>query len=127
MLTKLTSAQEHIKKIILQIVLGPILIGTICSWTFYIILMKVRAVNLEVMNAQQAITTLSEFNAKITIIECSMRGFLLSQQIQFLEPYYDASNSLEANYEKLISTFKSDQQSIKQLNELGSLTRDWIN
>jgi PAS domain S-box-containing protein len=98
------------KKIILFLIFAAILLVSVVV-SFYYNTKKVKANNDLVVHTQEAIRKSNVVLLDILNIETGLRGYLLSGNKEFLQPYNDAINTINSDLDELIRfTFENPKQ-----------------
>lgn len=104
-------------------VLGITLVLLVCGLVSYVALRTAGAASLAIADTEDTLLSLERVLSVARDAETGQRGFLLTGDVRYLEPYYAAIASLSDRVAKLRSKLSDDPTSRGQFDQLQSLIR----
>ncbi|TWI56793.1 signal transduction histidine kinase [Pseudomonas duriflava] len=117
--------QQSFRRILSRNLTLPLGIGFLTSAFFVAIIYYLLSVSQWIEHADRVISNGNNAFRLVVDLETGMRGYLLSGDTAFLEPYQRALPNVERQLDELKGMVTSDQSQVRRLERIESVHRSW--
>jgi PAS domain S-box-containing protein len=120
-----TSASIVFRRALTRAIIYPVLLLVILIIIFLGQLSNVLSMNERVQHSNEVITQSSVVLKQLVDMETGLRGYLMTKDSPFLDPYENAQTTFDANFERLKTLAADNDSQVSSLQTLESNITSW--
>ena len=113
------------RKIVIQNITYPLMLGLISSALFVVLILYKVSISAKVEHTDQTISFINQTEKRLIDAETGLRGFALTGDIKFLQPFLNATNNLPEQFNQLHERLLDTPVQIQRLNNLNEKYQAW--
>lgn len=125
LLGKSSPHERKVRKALVRAVVTPLLLMGILGGVFYYQTQRLLRLSAWLERTDRILAVTHMINRQVIELESGMRGYVFTDDLEFLEPFRKAEKELPARFEELNQLLREDPAQLERLLKIRAILADW--